>query len=137
MPLYTSLLTTKDYGTVDLITTYQQLLGYIVFFQIEQAVFRFLIDVRNDKDKYRQKKIISSVVAFAIFQTVVLCITLFVISTFISFNYLRELCFVLCCYSVFMVNASCSTRSWTEFVVCVRKFYFGCMYDILQIYFFW
>ena len=54
LPLYTSLLTTKDYGTVDLITTYQQLLGYIVFFQIEQAVFRFLIDVRNDKDKYRQ-----------------------------------------------------------------------------------
>lgn len=92
MPLYTSLLTTKDYGTVDLITTYQQLLGYIVFFQIEQAVFRFLIDVRNDKDKYRQKKIISSVVAFAIFQTVVLCIILFVISTFIRFNYLRELC---------------------------------------------
>ena len=39
LPLYTSLLTTKDYGTVDLITTYQQLLGYIVFFQIEQAVF--------------------------------------------------------------------------------------------------
>ena len=87
LPLYTSLLTTKDYGTVDLITTYQQLLGYIVFFQIEQAVFRFLIDVRNDKDKYRQKKIISSVVAFAIFQTVVLCIILFVISTFIRFNY--------------------------------------------------
>ena len=92
LPLYTSLLTTKDYGTVDLITTYQQLLGYIVFFQIEQAVFRFLIDVRNDKDKYRQKKIISSVVAFAIFQTVVLCIILFVISTLIRFNYLRELC---------------------------------------------
>lgn len=39
---------------------------------------------------------------------------------------------VLCCYSVFWINASSSTRSWKEFVVCVRKFYFGSMYDILQ-----
>lgn len=90
LPLYTSLLTTKEYGAIDLITTYQQLLGYIVFFQIEQAVFRFLIDVRKDKDS--QKTIVSSVIFFAFFQTILLCITLFVLSKLINFNYLKELC---------------------------------------------
>ena len=56
LPLYTSLLTTKDYGTVALITTYQQLLGYIVFFQIEQAVFRFLIDANGQLHARMQQK---------------------------------------------------------------------------------
>lgn len=64
LPLYTSVLTTAEYGTVDLINTYQQLLVSIVFFQIEQGVFRFIVETRANKDTEKQSGIISS--AFAI-----------------------------------------------------------------------
>lgn len=89
LPLYTSLLTTQEYGSVDLVTTYQQLLGYVAFFQIEQAVFRFLIDVRKERDK--QTEIITSVFLFAVMQAIVLCGILFVVSLFFYIEYLREL----------------------------------------------
>ena len=44
LPLYTSYLNTADYGNVDLINTYINLLIPIVTLQLENAVFRFLID---------------------------------------------------------------------------------------------
>lgn len=66
LPLYTSVLTTSEYGTVDLINTYQQLLVYIVFLQIEQGVFRFLVDTRRSNDKKRQNQVISSAAAVAV-----------------------------------------------------------------------
>ena len=98
LPLYTSLLTTQEYGSVDLVTTYQQLLGYVAFFQIEQAVFRFLIDVRKERDN--QTEIITSVFLFAVMQAIVLCGILFVVSLFFYIEYLREL-YLYCVVVVF------------------------------------
>ena len=46
LPLYTAVLSTEEYGTVDLLNTLVSLLLPIVTFQIEQAVFRFLIEIR-------------------------------------------------------------------------------------------
>ena len=48
LPLYTSILTTEEYGVVDLLNTLVSLFIPIVTFQIEQAVFRYLINTRND-----------------------------------------------------------------------------------------
>ena len=48
LPLYTAILTTEEYGIVDLLNTLVSLLIPIVTFQIEQAVFRKLIDSRNN-----------------------------------------------------------------------------------------
>ncbi len=70
LPLYTSVLTTSEYGTVDLINTYQQLLVYVVFLQIEQSVFRFLVDTRRSGDEKMQKQVISSAAAVAVFASV-------------------------------------------------------------------
>ncbi len=58
LPLYTSVLSTAEYGTMDLITTYVTLLAPLISLQLENAVFRFLIDSRkNNKNK---KSFISS-----------------------------------------------------------------------------
>lgn len=70
LPLYTAVLSTSQYGTVDLLMTYQQLIVCTVFCQIEQAVFRYLIEVRGNNND--STEIISSCGAFAICQTVVL-----------------------------------------------------------------
>lgn len=58
LPLYTSLLSTSEYGTVDLLNTYVQLLLPVVTLMIEQGAFRYLIDHFDDEENKR--KIISS-----------------------------------------------------------------------------
>ena len=51
LPLYTSTLSSSEYGIVDLVTTYITLLVPVITLQLEMAIFRFLIDVRNDEDE--------------------------------------------------------------------------------------
>ncbi len=50
LPLYTSYLTTKEFGAVDLLLTYASLLTPLLMLSMEMAVFRFLIDVRDDEN---------------------------------------------------------------------------------------
>lgn len=53
LPLYTSLLSTSDYGTVDLVNTLVTLIAYAFTLQFEQGVFRYLIDCRGDERKQK------------------------------------------------------------------------------------
>lgn len=62
LPLYTALLTTEEYGTVDLLSTYSTLLCVLVGVQMSQAVFRFLVTKRNDE---KEKTAIISTIVFA------------------------------------------------------------------------
>lgn len=57
LPLYTALLSTEEYGTVDLITTLVQLFIPVVSLMIDQGVFRYLLSCNTDSEK---KKIISN-----------------------------------------------------------------------------
>lgn len=76
LPLYTALLSTEEYGTVDLFNTYIALLIPLFFFQSDQAVFRFLIDVRDQKDE--SDNLISNCIISTLFQCIfwVLCYSL-------------------------------------------------------------
>ncbi len=85
LPLYTGILSTSEYGTVDLLNTLVSLLLPIVTFQVEQAVFRELIEVRGKKDK--ESRIISSAVITVIFQCIVYLIIFALISPFINNHY--------------------------------------------------
>lgn len=58
LPLYTGYLSTAQYGTVDLITTYVTLLVPLITLELEMSIFRWLVDSRgNEKD---EKKLISN-----------------------------------------------------------------------------
>lgn len=50
VPLYTSVLSTQDYGTVDLMTTTAQLLVPLLTLNIQDAVLRFALDKTNKKE---------------------------------------------------------------------------------------
>lgn len=85
LPLYTAVLSTEEYGIVDLLNTLVSLLLPIVTFQIEQAMFRKLIDIRdNEKDK---KSVISTGVFSVLIQCIIYLILFFIISSFIDNNY--------------------------------------------------
>lgn len=50
LPVYTTVLSAEEYGTVDLLITYVTLIAPITTLQMEAAVFRFLIDVRQNSE---------------------------------------------------------------------------------------
>ncbi len=54
LPLYTKVLTTVEYGTVDLVLTYSSLFLPIATLALEQSVFRYLIDVRDNEIKKKE-----------------------------------------------------------------------------------
>lgn len=76
LPFYTYLLTTEEYGTVDLLNTLVSLLLPIVTFQVEQAVFRELIDVRDSK---KNESIIISNAFFSVCLQCLIYLLIFVI----------------------------------------------------------
>lgn len=75
LPLYTSVLSTREYGVLDLVITYSSLLLPFATLALEQALFRFLIDVRNDIFKCRKyistTIIVSGGISFVIFSVLV------------------------------------------------------------------
>lgn len=78
LPIYTHYLIASDYGLVDLYQTYTSLFVPVFLLCLDSAVFRFLIDARNDN--YEISKIITSTIIRSLFQLILLI----VISLFIN-----------------------------------------------------
>lgn len=76
LPLYTTFISSRQYGTVDLITTYVSLVVPIITLQVEMGMFRELIDSRNNK-KYAKKIISSSI--FTIIRQFLVCLIIYII----------------------------------------------------------
>lgn len=85
LPLYTYILSTEEYGTVDLLNTLVSLLLPIVTFQVEQAVFRKLIDNR-DKERNKKSIISTALIAVTIQCGIYLCV-FFSIAPFVDNDY--------------------------------------------------
>lgn len=80
LPLYTSILSSTEYGTVDLITTYVSLVVPIITLQVEMGIFRELIDNRNKLNE--EQKIISSGL-WNVFIQFLICLIMYVLISFI------------------------------------------------------
>lgn len=85
LPLYTAVLDTSEYGLFDLMITYGTLLIPIVNWQFDQGLFRFLIDVRGNKEK--QTQIFSSVFAANIVQATLFIVIMVLVSVVSNFKY--------------------------------------------------
>lgn len=69
LPLYTTMLSVSEYGVVDLVITYAMLLAPLIMLNVQQAIFRFLIDARSDKEM--QVKIITNAIEITIGATLI------------------------------------------------------------------
>ena len=85
LPLYTAVLSTEEYGVVDLLNTLVGLFLPIVTLQIEQGVFRYLLDCRDNEKE--QKTIISSTVFFLIIQSIIYLVCFLIVSQWIHNDY--------------------------------------------------
>ncbi len=99
LPLYTAILTTEEYGIVDLLNTLVSLLLPIVTFQIEQAVFRKLIDSRNNDVEI--KKAISTTIFTITIQSAIYLIIFCIVAKFIhnDYKYFLATNVITCIYS--------------------------------------
>lgn len=91
LPLYTKYLQTQEYGIVDLITTYINLLVPIISLRLEMATFRYLIDSRENLDK--TNKIISNAFFALIKMSVVAIIIILSITCFVEIDYVLIILF--------------------------------------------
>lgn len=85
LPVYTGILSTEEYGVVDLIITYTSLLLPIITLQLEQALFRFLLEKRGDNEGTKQ--VISTVCSITIFTMVIFSVIFVVVSPLIKSQY--------------------------------------------------
>lgn len=85
LPLYTKLLNTEEYGTVDLIITYISLIVPCVTLELSSALYRFLLDYRDDKEKT------SGIVSFVLLAITVIifvfCVLFSLIASFVNFKF--------------------------------------------------
>ena len=84
LPLYTALLSTEEYGTVDLVITLVQLFIPVISLMIDQGAFRYLLNVKDDEQ--RKSTISSSFLALSILSIVAL-IVYSIVAPFISTPY--------------------------------------------------
>lgn len=85
LPLYTSYLATKEYGTVDLIQTYVTLLVPIITLELEMSIFRFLIDSR--KNEKVTNKLISNNFFILGISLSIFSILYIIVSSFVTIPY--------------------------------------------------
>ena len=83
LPIYTVFLSTTEYGKVDLIITYINLLAPLISLQLEYAAFRYLLEARKKEDK--QGEIICNTLLI-LFIISIICTIIFIPLYFIT-NY--------------------------------------------------
>lgn len=95
LPLYTSILTTEEYGIYDLITTISTLLLPIITLLMEESMFRFLIDCKNENEK---KKVISQTSIYVIASSIMFFILAIILNIFLKTNYVYiEIFYIVTC----------------------------------------
>lgn len=106
LPVYTSILSTEEYGIVDLLNTLVSLCIPIVTFQIEQALFRHLIDSRKNESEI--KNIISTTIITTIVQSILYLIIFYAIAPFIhnEYKYFLATNVIACIFSSIMLQIS-------------------------------
>ena len=85
LPLYTMLLNTEEYGTVDLIITYISLIVPCVTLELSSALYRFMLDCRENRKE--TSRIVSFVLSVVTIITVVFCVLFSLIARLVNFKY--------------------------------------------------
>ena len=85
LPLFTRYLLTEDYGLVDLIQTYITLFVPILTLRIDSAIFRFLIDKRDDEKGKRKE--LSNFFIILICMLLLTSVILMILLVFVNIKY--------------------------------------------------
>ena len=132
LPLYTSKLTTGEYGTYDFLVTLSILLLPIITLMMEESMFRFLIDAEDEKTK---KKIITATIVYSLFGTCIFTAIAAIVMSIIKYPY--TLAFIMFIISNVLIGLSnCLSRGTGKIkLYSVSNFILGLSTIILNIIF--
>ena len=118
LPLYTKLLTTEEYGIVDLLNSLVVFILPIATLQVEQAVFRFLIDCRNNEKE--KKKILTTTFVQIVFQFALLCLIYMLVQRYVNNKYKIFLILNIFAhiFSAMMLQISRGIGSNKDYAIC-------------------
>lgn len=84
LPLYTALLSKSEYGSYDLLNTISIFLIPIITLQLEEGMFRFLIDAKSDEEK---SKIFTQTIVYITISFIISSLLIILFSNLISYKY--------------------------------------------------
>lgn len=123
VPFYSFYLSTDELGQYDLILISITLLTPLITIQLSDAVYRFLLQEGNKKDKERviSTGLVSILIGYLLFVTIS-----YFINKFINYNYFVEfvlLQFAFCLYFFFQqVTRGLGTNKWYAFMGLINSF---------------
>lgn len=103
LPMYTSVLTTREYGIYDLIITSSLFAVPIITLLLEESMFRFLIDCKTDSEK---SVVISHVARYIIKNVIIFSIIVCIIGVFVKkIDVYIALLYIISAISITSINA--------------------------------
>ena len=133
LPLYTSLLTTSEYGEYDLLNTISIFLIPCVTLLMEEGMFRFLIDSDTDKEK---SKVFSATIIFSFLSFLVWSIIIFIFGSIMKYPYIIYLIFYILA-SLLSALAGSAARGLSKFklysLFCFLSSFFTIILNIVFI----
>ena len=84
LPLYTAILLPAEKGEVDLLNRISMFLMPLITLQMEEALFRFLIETKSKSDK---KEIFSGVLLFSLLSSILWSIVIYIVGNLLNYQY--------------------------------------------------
>lgn len=117
LPLYTTILSTTEYGTYDFIVTACIFIVPFITMLMEDSMFRFLIDAKNQEEK---NIIMSNTFIYSLISLTIWSILLFIVLNLFSYKYtIPFILYIISCIFITLTNSI--TRGIGKF-----KFYSLC-----------
>ena len=103
LPLYTSILTTSEYGIYDFLVTACVFIVPFITLLMEESMFRFLIDEDSFVGK---KKVMSNACLYSILSMIIWCVLLFIILSIFKYKYtLVFVLYIISCILITLTNS--------------------------------
>lgn len=98
LPILTKAFTTEEYGIYDLVISLSSFFVPLMTLQIGQAVFRFLIDCKDEKEK-------KSYITTSIFFVIVLNVILFLVTILVALIVNRKINIIIITFMLFLLES--------------------------------
>lgn len=103
LPLYTSILATEEYGVYDLIVAIATFIIPLITILMEDSMFRFLIDCKDDKEK---KKVITQTTIYVVISSVIFLLIAMIIGNIVKIKYLSlGIVYIITCVITYLRNS--------------------------------
>lgn len=127
LPMYTSILTTEEYGSYDLLNTFSIFMIPFITLLMEESMFRFLIDAKDEKER---NEVISQTMTFSMVSVTVCSILFYILFEFFHYEYTSYL-ILFTISSILSSLAGSLCRGMSKFTLYAKFNFFSGFLNVL------